>query len=70
MVTDIERETEAEFARVRSRAERRQTPYSSLKGFQGSGTELPISVGEIGYALDYALMLICQRRGDFRKAVL
>ena len=31
--------------------------------------ELPISVGEIGHALDYALILICRRRGDFRKAV-
>ena len=69
MVTDIERETAAEFARMRSRAERRQPPYSSLKGFQDGGTELPISVGEIGHALDYALMLICQRRGDLRKTV-
>jgi hypothetical protein len=64
----IEPETEAEFARVRSYAETLQKLHFYLKGLQDGGTELPISVDEIDHALDYALMLICQRRGDLRKA--
>jgi hypothetical protein len=65
----IDPETEADFARGRSDEKRLQKFHFYLNGLQDGERELPISVDEIAHALDYALMLICRRRGEFRKAV-